>query len=56
MQIRGRNFLIPVGANIEHEDEVSYQALDAQAVMDKMESEPVKYSGAPERAAQTAPI
>jgi uncharacterized caspase-like protein len=38
MQIRGRNFLIPVGANIEHEDEVSYQALDAQAVMDKMES------------------
>ncbi len=38
MQIRGRNFLVPVGANIEHEDEVSYQALDAQAVMDKMES------------------
>jgi uncharacterized caspase-like protein len=38
MQIKGRNFLIPVGANIEHEDEVSYQALDAQAVMDKMES------------------
>jgi uncharacterized caspase-like protein len=38
MQIRGRNFLIPAGANIEHEDEVSYQALDAQAVLDKMES------------------
>ena len=38
MQIKGRNFLIPVGANIEHEDEVSYQALDAQAVLDKMES------------------
>jgi uncharacterized caspase-like protein len=38
MQIKGRNFLIPVGANIEHEDEVSYQAMDAQAVMDKMES------------------
>lgn len=38
MQIKGRNFLIPVGANIEHEDEVTYQALDAQAVMDKMES------------------
>jgi uncharacterized caspase-like protein len=38
MQIKGRNFLIPVGANIEHEDEVSYQSLDAQAVMDKMES------------------
>jgi uncharacterized caspase-like protein len=38
MQIKGRNFLIPVGTNIEHEDEVTYQALDAQAVMDKMES------------------
>ncbi len=38
MQIKGRNFLIPVGASIEHEDEVTYQALDAQAVMDKMES------------------
>lgn len=38
MQIRGRNFLIPVGANIEHEDEVPYQAVDAQAVLDKMES------------------
>lgn len=38
MQIRGRNFLIPVGANIEHEDEVAYLALDAQAVLDKMEA------------------
>ena len=38
MQVRGRNFLVPVGANIEHEDELAYQALDAQAVMDKMES------------------
>jgi uncharacterized caspase-like protein len=38
MQIKGRNFLIPVGANIEHEDEVAYQALDAQSVLDKMES------------------
>jgi uncharacterized caspase-like protein len=38
MQIKGRNYLVPVGANIEHEDEVAYQALDAQAVMDKMES------------------
>ncbi len=38
MQIKGRNYLIPVGASIEHEDEVAYQALDAQAVMDKMES------------------
>ncbi|MBL8361582.1 MAG: caspase family protein [Rubrivivax sp.] len=38
MQIKGRNFLIPVGADIAHEDEVSYAALDAQAVLDKMES------------------
>ncbi len=38
MQIKGRNYLVPVGANIEHEDEVSYQAMDAQAVLDKMES------------------
>ena len=38
MQVKGRNFLVPIGANIEHEDELPYQALDAQAVMDKMES------------------
>jgi hypothetical protein len=38
MQIKGRNYLIPVGASIESEDEVPYQALDAQAVLDKMES------------------
>jgi hypothetical protein len=38
MQIKGRNFLVPVGANIEHEDEVAYQSVDAQAVLDKMES------------------
>ncbi len=38
MQIKGRNYLIPVGADIEREDEVAYQAMDAQAVLDKMES------------------
>jgi uncharacterized caspase-like protein len=38
MQIKGRNYLIPVGADIEREDEIAYQALDAQAVLDKMES------------------
>ena len=38
MQVKGHNFLVPIGANIEHEDELPYQALDAQAVMDKMES------------------
>lgn len=38
VQIKGRNFLIPVGADITHEDEVAYQSLEAQAVLDKMES------------------
>ncbi len=38
MQIKGRNYLIPVGANIEREDEVAYSAVDAQAVLDKMEA------------------
>ncbi len=37
MQIKGRNYLIPVGAKIEREDEVAYSAVDAQAVLDKME-------------------
>ncbi len=38
MQIKGRNFLIPVGAEIQREDEVAYAALDAQAVLDKMDA------------------
>jgi uncharacterized caspase-like protein len=38
MQIRGRNFLIPVRSQIAHEDEVAYAAVDAQSVLDKMES------------------
>lgn len=38
MQIKGRNYLIPVGARIEREDEVAYSAIDAQAVLDKMET------------------
>lgn len=38
MQIKGRNFLIPVRSNIAHEDEVAYAAVDAQSVLDKMES------------------
>jgi uncharacterized caspase-like protein len=38
MQIRGRNYLVPVGADIQREDEVAYNALDAQAVLDKMEA------------------
>ena len=38
MQIKGRNYLIPVGSNVEREDEVAYSAVDAQAVLDKMEA------------------
>ena len=38
MQIKGRNYLIPVGASVEREDEVAYSAVDAQAVLDKMEA------------------
>jgi uncharacterized caspase-like protein len=38
MQIKGRNYLLPVGGNIDREDEVAYQAVDAQAVLDKMEA------------------
>ncbi len=38
MQIKGRNYLVPVGANVEREDEVAYSAVDAQAVLDKMEA------------------
>ncbi|MEY3251643.1 MAG: hypothetical protein RL227_616, partial [Pseudomonadota bacterium] len=38
MQIKGRNHLVPVGAQIQREDEVPYMAIDAQAVLDKMES------------------
>ena len=38
MQIKGRNYLIPVGSNIDREDEVAYSAVDAQAVLDKMEA------------------
>ena len=38
MAVKGRNFLIPVDAQIEREDEIAFNALDANAVLDKMES------------------
>lgn len=38
MQIRGRNFLIPVGSDIQREDEVEDQAVDARLVLEKMAS------------------
>jgi hypothetical protein len=38
MQIKGRNYLIPIDAAIEREDEVAYSAVDAQVILDKMET------------------
>ncbi len=38
MQVRGRNYLIPVGADIAREDEVAFAALDLAAVIDKLDS------------------
>ncbi len=38
VQIKGRNFLVPVRSQIAHEDEVAFAALDAQAVVEKMDT------------------
>src|SRR2546423_3864730 len=38
MQIRGRNYLVPVDAEIQREDEVPYAGFDANVILDKMES------------------
>jgi uncharacterized caspase-like protein len=38
MQVRGKNYLIPVNADIEREDEVEDQAVDANLVLTKMDS------------------
>jgi formylglycine-generating enzyme required for sulfatase activity len=38
MQVRGANYLIPIGADIQSEDEVPFQAVDASLVLSKMES------------------
>ena len=38
MQVKGKNYLIPVGVNIQSEDEVEFEAIDAGMVMRKMES------------------
>jgi hypothetical protein len=37
-QVKGQNFLIPVDADIRHEDEVAYNAFDVEQVLEKMES------------------
>ena len=38
MQVKGSNYLIPVGVDINNEDEVPVQALDVNAVLSKMDS------------------
>jgi hypothetical protein len=38
LQVRGANYLIPVDADIRSEDEVAYDSIDAQSVLEKMES------------------
>ena len=38
MQVEGRNYLIPVNSNIQSEDEVEYNAIDAGRVLRKMEA------------------
>jgi formylglycine-generating enzyme required for sulfatase activity len=37
MQVSGRNYLIPIGAKIEHEKQVEYEGVDAGAVMTEMD-------------------
>ncbi len=38
VQVRGRNYLLPVDADIGREDEVAFNALDLQAVLEKMDT------------------
>jgi Caspase domain len=38
MQVKGRNYLIPVAAQIEREDEVEFESLDANQVLEKLDS------------------
>ena len=38
LQVRGRNYLLPVRARIEREDEIIYRTVDTGQILDKMES------------------
>jgi uncharacterized caspase-like protein len=38
MQVKGKNYLIPVNANIQHEDEVAYESIDVDRLLAKMHS------------------
>lgn len=37
-QVKGNNYLLPIGATIQREDEIAFQAIDAGQVLEKMES------------------
>lgn len=37
VQVRDRNYLIPIGADIKREDEIPYAALDVNQVLDKLD-------------------
>lgn len=38
MQLKGRNYLIPVGAQIEREDEIEFESLDVNMVLEKLDA------------------
>jgi uncharacterized caspase-like protein len=38
MQVKGRNYLIPVAAQIQREDEVEFESLDANLVLEKLDA------------------
>ena len=38
LQVRGKNFLVPIDADIAREDEVPYRSLDVNEILDKMDS------------------
>lgn len=38
LQVKGRNYLVPVDADIAREDEVQYRSFDVNEVLDKMDS------------------
>ena len=37
MQSKGKNYLIPVDAQVEHEDDIQFQGIDVQYILDKYE-------------------
>lgn len=38
MQIKGRNFLIPIDADIQHEEDIEFRGIDAGMVLSRMEA------------------